>query len=38
MGRRAIELLLQVIDGEQPESVLMPATFVHPSDGRMRRT
>jgi LacI family transcriptional regulator len=34
VGRRAVELLLRVIGGEEPESVVLPTTFIDRSGGR----
>jgi LacI family transcriptional regulator len=33
VGRRAVELLLRVIAGEEPESVVLPTTFIDRSGG-----
>lgn len=36
VGRCAVELLISVINGEEPESVVLPTTFVDRSHGRNR--
>ncbi len=36
VGRCAVELLMAVINGDDPESIVLPTTFIDRSSGRRR--